>query len=113
MNIKVTLILLCCLTFNRLFAQIAAGQVNKSDSILQAAHPSYNKVSGVHRWLFGENYRQDWAMPVKLPVLHLSTWHGGLTPVKQGGGMESKSLRLVDKSGQEWVLRSVEKTPDK
>jgi hypothetical protein len=27
--------------------------------------------------------------------------------------MESKSLRLIDKAGLEWVLRSVEKTPDK
>jgi hypothetical protein len=103
MNIKVTLILLCCLNFSRLFAQNAAEKVNRKDSILQAAHPSYKKVSGVDRRLFGENYRKDWDMPVKLPILDLATWHGGLTPVKQGSGMESKSLRLVDKSGQEWA----------
>src|SRR6201991_2792014 len=83
------------------------------DSMIVAVHPSYNKVSGIHRWLFGENYRKEWAMPVKLPVLKLSQINGGLTPTKEGGGMESKSLRLEDKSGREWVLRSVEKVPDK
>jgi len=84
-----------------------------ADSIVRAVHPSYNAVSGVHRWLFGENYRREWAVPVKLPVIRLSAFHGGLTPEKQGGGMQSKSLRLIDKNGMEWVLRSVEKSPDK
>ncbi|MDR6945115.1 BamA/TamA family outer membrane protein [Mucilaginibacter pocheonensis] len=83
------------------------------DSVVAKVHPSYNDVSGVHRWLFGENYRKEWAMPVKLPVIRLSKINGGLTPIKQGGGMESKSLRLQDKTGREWVLRSVEKVPDK
>jgi hypothetical protein len=83
------------------------------DSTVVKAHASYDDVSGVHRWLFGENYRKEWAMPVKLPILHLSQINGGLAPIKSGGGMESKSLRLEDKSGREWVLRSVEKIPDK
>jgi hypothetical protein len=29
------------------------------------------------------------------------------------GGIQSKSLRLVDPTGKEWILSSVEKTPDK
>jgi hypothetical protein len=83
------------------------------DSVVVRVHPKYDSVTGVHRWLFGTNYRKEWAAPVKLPVIRLSEIYGGLTPVKQGGGMQSKSLRLTDKSGREWVLRSVEKTPDK
>lgn len=83
------------------------------DSTVVSVHASYDDVSGIHRWLFGTNYRKDWAMKVKLPVIKLSQINGGLTPIKQGGGMESKSLRLEDKTGREWVLRSVEKTPDK
>lgn len=82
------------------------------DSVTVAVHPSYDKPGGFHRWLFGENYRKEWAMPVKLPVIRLSEMHGGLTPQQLGGGMQSKSLRLVDKNGKEWVVRSVEKTPD-
>lgn len=83
------------------------------DSTIVSVHASYDDVTGIHRWLFGENYRKDWAMKVKLPVIRLSQINGGLTPIKQGGGMESKSLRLEDKTGREWVLRSVEKVPDK
>lgn len=83
------------------------------DSVIVKAHPVYDKVTHTHRWLFGENFRKEWAQPVKVPVIHLSTVYGGLTPVREGGGMQSKSLRLVDKTGKEWVLRSVEKTPDK
>jgi hypothetical protein len=84
-----------------------------TDSIVVRVHPRYDSVSGIHRWLFGINYRKEWAVPVKLPVIKISQVYGGLTPVKQGGGMQSKSLRLTDKSGREWVLRSVEKTPEK
>lgn len=82
------------------------------DSIVIKAHPSYDMRSGLHRFLFGENYRKEWAAETKLPVLRVSQLQGGLTPSQMGGGMQSKSLRLVDKNGKEWVLRSVEKNPD-
>ena len=84
-----------------------------SDSTIVKVHPSYNDVSGIHRWFFGENFRKEWAAPVKLPVIKISQVNGGLLPIKEGGGLQSKSLRLEDKTGREWVLRSVEKVPDK
>jgi hypothetical protein len=42
----------------------------------------------------------------------LSTFRGGLKPIKQGGGNQTHSLRLKDKDGNEWVIRSVEKYPE-
>lgn len=84
-----------------------------ADSITIAVAPDYNKVSGVHRILLGENYRKEWAMPVKIRVLNLSREKGGLKIEEKGGGMQTKSLRLVDKTGQEWVLRSVQKYPER
>jgi hypothetical protein len=75
-------------------------------------HPSYDKPGRLHRWLFGENYRKEWAAETTLPVLRISEMKGGLTPLQLGGGMQSKSLRLADKEGKEWVIRSVEKSPD-
>jgi len=83
------------------------------DSIVVKVHPSYDSVSGFHRWLFGKGYRKEWSMPVKLPLIKLSEVRGGLVPLRQGGGMQSKSLRLKDKEGKEWVIRSVEKMPEK
>ncbi len=82
------------------------------DSIMVKVHPSYNKPGKLHRIFFGENYRKEWATLTRLPVIRLSRMHGGLTPLKRGGGMQSKSLRLADKEGKEWIIRSVEKSPD-
>ena len=82
------------------------------DSVTIRVHPSYEKVGKFHRLLFGENYRKEWAAPTRLPVFRLSKIEGGLTPLQRGGGMQSKSLRLADKDGKEWVIRSVEKSPD-
>jgi len=83
------------------------------DSVVVKVHPKYDDVTGIHRWLFGENYRKEWATPVKLPIIRISQIYGGLKPQKEGGGMQSKSLRLIDSKGHEWALRSVEKTPEK
>ncbi|MEJ6981816.1 BamA/TamA family outer membrane protein [Pedobacter sp. P351] len=82
------------------------------DSVEVRVHPSYNDVPNIHRKLFGENYRKEWSLPVKLPVIKISEIAGGLTPTQTGGGHQSHSLRLEDKSGVEWVLRSVEKHSD-
>jgi hypothetical protein len=83
------------------------------DSVTVKVHASYDSVSGVHRWLFGENYRKEWATPVKLPLIKISEIQGGLKPLREGGGMQSKSLRLANNGGRQWVIRSVEKTPEK
>jgi hypothetical protein len=61
------------------------------------------------QWLQGANYRREWQQPIAVPVLDLSTAQGGLTPLKRGGGFQTQSLRLRAASGQEFVLRSVEK----
>jgi hypothetical protein len=82
------------------------------DSARIIVHPSYDKVGGVHRWLFGDNYRWEWATEVKLPLIDIEKACGGLTPLKEGGGMETRSVRLKDRQGREWVIRSVEKVPD-
>jgi len=96
--------------------QASAQQLSKEqfpDSVTLKIRPRYDSVSKFHRWAFGENYRKEWATPVKMPVIKISKVAGGLIPVKEGGGMQSKSLRLEDKEGHSWVIRSVEKTPEK
>ncbi|RYY62002.1 MAG: hypothetical protein EOO05_04345 [Chitinophagaceae bacterium] len=91
---------------------VANAEAQLTDSVTVPVHASYNEKGKFHRWLFGENYRKEWSAPTTLPIIHLSTFNGGLKPLQLGGGMQSKSLRLVDKEGKEWVIRSVEKTPD-
>src|SRR5215203_5078522 len=92
------------------FAQTSA---ETRDSITIAIAPEYDQVSGVHRALFGESYRKLWATLVKMKVLYLSKEKGGLTITEKGGGLQTKSVRLKDTSGREWVLRSVQKYPER
>src|ERR1700748_935990 len=83
------------------------------DSVVVKVHAEYDKKGNLHRFFLGENYRKEWGMDVKLPVFRISEMKGGLTPEKQGGVMQTTSIRLVDPTGKEWVLRSVEKDPVK
>ena len=60
----------------------------------------------------GKTTARNGPRPTRLPLIKISNFHGGLIPLQRGGGMQSNSLRLVDSSGNEWVIRSVEKTVD-
>lgn len=83
--------------------------IHLKDSVSVSLYPLYDSVSKNHRLLFGENYRKEWAAQTKLPVIRISEIEGGLTPTELGGGHQSHSLRLEEKSGKEWVLRSIRK----
>ncbi|MGN8055187.1 BamA/TamA family outer membrane protein [Pedobacter sp. 22163] len=87
------------------------GQNQKLDSVIIIPVAKYDSVSRLHRQVFGENYRKDYARPVKVPVIRLSEIAGGLTAIQAGGGNQSKTLRLIDAAGKEWTLRSVKKFP--
>ncbi|WP_051292741.1 BamA/TamA family outer membrane protein [Olivibacter sitiensis] len=82
------------------------------DSVLTVANEAYDKVGKTHRKLFGENYRKEWAQATTVPIIRASQFAGGLSPIKRGGGMQTKSLRLEDKTGKQWVMRSVNKSTD-
>ena len=83
------------------------------DSITVAIEPTYNEVSAVHRAILGNSYRREWAAPVRMRVFHLSREKGGLTILQRGGGLQTKSLRLQDPTGQQWVLRTLQKYPER
>ena len=84
----------------------------KKDTVI-AANTGYNEAGAVKRFLLGDHYRKEWATPVALKVLDMDSVAGGLTPLKQGGGHQTKSLRLKGADGKEYVLRSVNKDPSK
>ncbi|MGY3213107.1 BamA/TamA family outer membrane protein [Mucilaginibacter sp. HD30] len=95
------------------FAMLSAQSFAQTDSVTIAIEPAYNKVSGLHRLIFGESYRQLWATPVKMRVFHLAKEKGGLKILQRGGGFQTKSLRLEDANGQEWVIRTIQKYPER
>lgn len=67
------------------------------------------KVSGFGKLLWGERYRDAYSTKVTVPNVKLDTLFGGLIPVRKGGGNQSKSLRLEDKNGAQYVMRAVRK----
>lgn len=83
-----------------------AGRVKARASTQYLTSPSRKK-------LFGKNYRAEWAQELEVPVLDLGEEKGGLNILQKGGGMQTLSLRLADSAGHEYVLRSVEKYPEK
>ena len=66
-------------------------------------------TSGGRQGMMGANYRKEWNTPITVPVINLSKEHGGLTPIKRGGGKQTKSLRLQDPKGRQYTLRSIAK----
>ena len=84
----------------------------QSDSITVIAEPDH-QAGSLHRTFWGDHYRDLWVTPVKVKVLDLSTFAGGLTPIKKGGGLQTKSLRFQGKDGRQYTFRSVNKDPRK
>ena len=61
------------------------------------------------RVLTGDLNRHLWDVPVKLPVLDLGEFGGGLTPEEITGGEETVGLRFVGRNGLEYKFRPVVK----
>lgn len=76
----------------------------------RAPGPGYD-VGPFRRTLVGPGWRKDWITPVDIPVLDMSTFAGGLSVIKRGGGMQTKSLRLRGENGYDYAMRSVDKDP--
>ena len=68
------------------------------------------KRGSLHNILWGSHYRKEWSTPVKVKTIKIDTAFGGLKPVEKGGGRQTKTLRLEDKNGKQYVLRSINKT---
>lgn len=82
----------------------------QTDSVTVVASDLYGAGS-FKQWLLGSTYRDLWSMPIRVPVLDLDSWAGGLTPEEQGGGQQTTSLRMMSADGREWTFRSVDKVP--
>jgi hypothetical protein len=99
----ITALLFCC----ELHAQL----ILKDSTVTIPAGAQY-KASRWKEFWWGKHYRPEWIMPVQFPVINLEATAGGLTPMKMGGGHETKSLRLKGTDGREYVLRTMDKSLD-
>lgn len=98
------------IVFLLLLSSFLFGQVNDTVTVVPEAD---FKGSALHNFIFGKHWRDLWTTPLKFPVLDIDSFAGGLTPLKKGGGQQTKSLRFIGKDGHIWKFRSLRKDPSK
>ena len=101
---------LCLVIPSSLAAQDVPGLPVATDVRITAPQPQF-RAGGLHRLLLGSHYRDLWTTPIRVPILDLRTFAGGLEPLKVGGGMQTRSLRFKGADGREYVFRSLLKDP--
>lgn len=83
------------------------------DTVVISASDKYKNYSGFKKTFLGKNYRNLWSEPVRLKVFNINKEQGGFKILSLGGGKQTKSLKLEDKNGKEWSLRTIDKDPEK
>lgn len=71
--------------------------------------PQFDKGS-LYRFFWGTDYRREWNTPVRVPVLDLEAYAGGLRPVERGRAGQSQALFLEGADGQLYAFRSIVKS---
>ncbi len=86
----------------------AQGGANLTDSVSIIPGPDY-AAGAFHRFFWGDHYRNAWTTEIRVPVLDLREFAGGLTPLSAGGGFQTKSLWLTGADGKIYAFRSTYK----
>lgn len=66
--------------------------------------------SRLHRFLFGQHYRNYYSLPITVKTVSIDTVFGGLKPLKEDRDSQSKLLRLADAKGKEYIMRPLKKS---
>lgn len=108
-KIKPTLALNRHLTANQ-FSEYE--QLKGQDSIVKSIMEQAEiKVADQNIW--GHLYTEEYLTDYKMPVLDLATAKGGLMAYELGGGQQTNAIRLKNRKGKIYQLRSVEKVTDR
>jgi len=84
-----------------------------SDSTITREANTKYLASNSKMKFYGNNYRTEWSLPTTFSYFDIGKEKGGLKVVKRGGGGQTLSLRLEAKDGKQYVLRSVDKYPER
>ncbi len=112
----------CKLIHITLIYYLSTGFLQQSNSQTEAdwfseyktVTPGKNYEAGIiHEFFFGSHWRDVWTTPVKVGVVNLSAYGGGLTPTEKGGGQQTKALKFKGGDGKEYKFRSLDKDPKK
>lgn len=79
-----------------------------ADSVRLVANKAYD-INQLGEVLLGSQYRDLWRQEIRVGVLDLREFEGGLRPIKEGGGQETRSLHFESAGGRHFIFRSVDK----
>ncbi|WP_130736069.1 metallophosphoesterase [Flavobacterium sp. J27] len=80
------------------------------DSIVTSIYSQEEtKKTNFYKFLWGNRFREYYSTEIKTEIVDLDTLKGGLKPIRKGGGTQSKTLHLEDKTGKRYVLRAMKK----
>jgi hypothetical protein len=83
------------------------------DTMVIVPAGAHYKRGKLHTFIFGKHYRTLWSAPVKMEVFDIEKVKGGLRIIQKGGSMQTLNLRLEDREGNEYVLRTIDKDNSK
>ncbi|WP_142783828.1 metallophosphatase [Changchengzhania lutea] len=66
--------------------------------------------SGFYKWFWGEHYRAVYGKKIQAPVLFLENLPHNVRAITEGGGNQSRSLRLIDDNENEFTIRELRKS---
>ena len=79
-----------------------------ADSLELVVNSGY-QVNPAAEVILGSQYRDLWNQPIKVEVLDIAAFEGGIRPTKEGGGQETRSLHFETADGRAFIFRSVDK----
>jgi hypothetical protein len=113
MNMKTAIplsVAVVCVTVLAAGAAAQDGPAAGAATQVVVAGPRY-AAGPLHRFFLGTDYRKTWTAPVRVEVLDLARFAGGLTPTEKGGGKQTVSLAFKAPDGRDFRFRSVDKDP--
>lgn len=71
------------------------------------------QAGSLRRLIFGNTWRDLWATPIKVPVIDLKKYAGGLVPEERGGGLQTQSLKFRGADGRRYKFRGLMKSTER
>jgi hypothetical protein len=81
-----------------------------ADSFVTVVPGPQFKRGGFFRFFWGTDYRKEWNTRVRVPVLDLNAFAGGLTLLEKGGPGQSRTLFFDGADGRRYAFRSIVKS---
>ena len=66
--------------------------------------------SGLYNFFWGTHYRDVYSKEIEAPVLDLTKLEGNPVAISEGGGHQSRSIRIKDDKDHEYTLRELRKS---